>query len=650
MPVPRQIPPYQPDPVDPVSLSIESLDTGIIADMSPATAPLESMASMDAMRFQSGGLRKDFGWAAIGAAAATRVLAFAEHQYISEGQVRHRLVRLSRTAGGLLLIELWDGAAWTTVIAPAHPIRDVYLSVVSIQNVLAIADGEFIYAWQEEAVLTNHEHNFAVDDFISTGQNSSDVTVVPAGAVNNHYIIRFSVYWTPAIGAEAVINLAARINGVVVERQSITHIFVDEVELFTKEYEFDLIHGIASGEALDLLIESSELPTQNRSISGWQFYEDIPETGVFAPVPDMWQLMKVSNFGAGSGIDYTFKFNIALGTSTTVTVGFWFSLGVLAEGSNLPALVMVQIDSQTYNSSGAKTHTITLAMPARSVFGLSIVSVDPVATTGDFTLMEEASINWTETPSFTLRPWNKTNDPDAGVEYNVDTGTNTQKLDVLALDAPNARFIAEFEDRLIALQNLGDPQAFAASADGDIKKWLGTDTEDLALVSSSSETGAIDDLQGLTPIGNAVGAVFRKHSIHRCFETGNVDLPVGVVKWIDHLGTESPFSIQLVLQGVMFLGHDLLVYFLNEQGALPVSTLIHDEFLDKVPVSSLGLVDSAYDQLLGVYFLGLPTVASPNQIAEVWMFELKRWLVDKVPRWRRRVMPVERMLAASRLV
>jgi hypothetical protein len=160
----------------------------------------------------------------------------------------------------------------------------------------------------------------------------------------------------------------------------------------------------------------------------------------------------------------------------------------------------------------------------------------------------------------------------------------------------------------------------------------------LFLVDTRSD--GIDALQGGAVLNSNFLAVFRQRSIMRAFETGNVQQAIGVVTWIENLGTNCPFSIRNVLGGVMFLGHDSMMYFLNEQGPQSVGLPIHQEIIEDL-TGDLSLVDSAWDPTFGEYYLGIP-VGPTTEIVKVWVFDVDRFLKTQETVWRRKPMDVQR--------
>jgi hypothetical protein len=188
------------------------------------------------------------------------------------------------------------------------------------------------------------------------------------------------------------------------------------------------------------------------------------------------------------------------------------------------------------------------------------------------------------------------------------------------------------------MQDLGDRQVFSFTVDGILTDFNGAGSGELFLVDTRSD--GIDALQGGAVLSSNFLAVFRQRSIMRAFETGNVLQAIGVVPWIENLGTNFPFSIRNVVGGVMFLGHDSMVYFMTEDGAQAVGLPIHQEIIEDL-TGDLSLVDSGYDPTFGEYYLGIP-VGAATEIDKVWVFDVDRYLKDRETVWRRKPMDVQR--------
>lgn len=233
-------------------------------------------------------------------------------------------------------------------------------------------------------------------------------------------------------------------------------------------------------------------------------------------------------------------------------------------------------------------------------------------------------------------------DAPSGLQYKV-AEAPVSTVELLSVDAPKARFLFSFGDRLVALWHDGDPQTFSWCADGDLENWTTGDSGQIFLIDTRADS--VDPLMGGCPIGDGQAAVFRRRSIMRTFETQNPEQALAVVHWIDHLGTDSPFSIQQVTGGVMFLGSDREVYFLSLQALRPVGGPIRDYLIENV--RNLETVDSAFSATKKEYYLGIQKGDS-LLIDEILVFSLDRMVNDQIV-WRKIVPPwgIERLASVA---
>jgi hypothetical protein len=212
-------------------------------------------------------------------------------------------------------------------------------------------------------------------------------------------------------------------------------------------------------------------------------------------------------------------------------------------------------------------------------------------------------------------------------------------------DAPFARMIFPFEDYGVALRNGGDTQTFSWTVSGDMLDWLGEGSGQLFLVAAQSDP--IDDLMSFATLGSGVGALFRRRSIMRVFLTGNAAQSLGVIRWIERLGTDAGFSVQAVVGGVMFLGSDFQVYLLTEQGPVAVGSPIHQDLI-RTLTGNLDLIDSSYDEGFHTYVLGIPE-SGATRITRLWYFDVMAYHTQQKMIWRSRAIEVQRLATAGKL-
>lgn len=103
------------------------------------------------VRFENGGVRKDFGLTARGTPAPARVADMAHYAYvdpITHVQV-NRIARIYRNpANGLATIDFWDGADWSGAVQ-GEEMEDTLVKATVIQGILAFADGKRIHFYEE---------------------------------------------------------------------------------------------------------------------------------------------------------------------------------------------------------------------------------------------------------------------------------------------------------------------------------------------------------------------------------------------------------------------------------------------------------------------------------------------------------------------
>lgn len=206
---------------------------------------------------------------------------------------------------------------------------------------------------------------------------------------------------------------------------------------------------------------------------------------------------------------------------------------------------------------------------------------------------------------------------------------------VLSASSPTARTIFSFGDRLLAVQADQDPQAMAWSADGVITDWTSVGSG----VDSYLDTygDALDELVCGSGLGYNTAALFRKRSIMRVFETGNLAHAIGTVPAIRGVGTEAPFSISSIgSYGILFLGSDWMVYVLTPQFELvPVGMPIVEELKNSGTVNR-DLITSAYDWNTREWYLAVGANHPAHGNNAVYILDVGALLDYKEIRWRSR--------------
>ncbi len=199
-------------------------------------------------------------------------------------------------------------------------------------------------------------------------------------------------------------------------------------------------------------------------------------------------------------------------------------------------------------------------------------------------------------------------------------------VSILSVDAPIAHFIFPFEDRLLALGDTGDPQSLAASADGDITKWAGIDTQLTSLLDTVHDP--LDPVQALGMLSDNQAGLIRARNIMRVSETGDPLFPIAIQPWVEGIGTESPQSIAQTRDGIMWLAHNLMVYYWDGGSPpVPVGVPIHRELIDKL-TSKVDEVTSTFDPIHDDFWLCTPV--------GTWIFALGKFIDEQRLEWHSR--------------
>jgi hypothetical protein len=605
------------------------MDGGFRGDVSPRSIQPGQTPVLDDVRFERSAIRKDFGWQAIGVPAAFPVLGLIEHKFISEGLEFARLVRIFKDASDFLVIEVWDGANWVFVdTSDPITVNDVYLSVLSAQGALYMAEGSQILCWLEDFATVTNENDFdpATNNLIAQGNASIAVVspAFPAGILQ--YSIGYNVTFNRVVtepGEGDVVVIQFKHEGTALGTAVHMANRLDAFPLLTGDQAFIINRQIADLDEIQMeiiQIRSPNLIAQDdvsplSPPAATTPHNIMPKTGVNKADNDSYRITTFLPFFDSGGCFATLEYFVDDGG------GSFVSLGTIQYAA--PVL------------GGDATFIIPNLVGPDVRFGVSLISqIGGCGTFANF-----SRVKWTGIETDLVVHCNNKavqGDPTAGVTY--ETSGVAQSTFEPIVPGPGARYLVHFARRLIALQDLGDRQVFSFSVDGILTDFDGAGSGNLPLVDTRSD--GIDALQGGAVLNSNFLAVFRQRSINRAFETGNIDIAVGVVTWIEDLGTNFPFSIRNVLGGVMFLGHDSMVYFLTEQGPRAVGLPIHQEIIEDL-TGDLSLVDSGYDPTYAEYYLGYP-VGAATEIDKVWVFDVDRWLRNQETVWRRKPMDVQR--------
>lgn len=310
----------------------------------------------------------------------------------------------------------------------------------------------------------------------------------------------------------------------------------------------------------------------------------------------------------------------------------------------------VQVDSQFYGLSCQDAGSpCTLSFTGTSAVRRTIdAQAHALADVGEVRVEIDSIVELNATSvGIVVKPCRITGSEDsyAGVEYQ--TNSPTSALTTVGTDSPHARFIFPFADRVIALGDASDvddgdqtvswsTSGIAHSGSNDA--WTGASIGSGLVILQDTQGDPVNEMMAGVALGAEVAAIFRKRSIMRCWRTGRAAVALGFGSWFENVGTESPHSVKPVRGGAMFLGSDLMVYYLTAAGQLsPVGLPIHNTLLDDV-ISNFDLAYSEYDPIFEDYWLGVP-IDGENFLSTVYVFSLKDFLDTQELVWRKKNLP-----------
>lgn len=607
----RGLEPIEPGqaPVKPVQMGMAG---GYRGDLSPRQIPPNASPELSEVRFERSAIRKDFGWQAIGLAATNPVLCILEHKYIDTNQTFHRLIRIWRTAGELAELEVWDGATWVATDTSVETILDQYLDAVSALGCAYFADGQQVLEWCEVLEKFDQENDFPNGNALTLEGEFTEAIVTPGSAEVLEYQIAFDVEIFSSTGQDTDIVVEFRHGAVVLGEETF---IADELDTFPVQYlnqTFKFNRQISDLEVVSIHVKSAV---------GGGTTAELDFLGIGATLD--FEGDKTPQEQPSIDDKYTWNYDIDTIVGSA-TIGFYVDNGA--------GFVKVGEKVHTVDEFGASsTITVPDLIDPGAQFGLNLEA-------GSGNLLDQG-VSWNRSNAdFEVHGHNKADQGDdpAGVFYQTSGAVVSQfeKID----PGPGGRFLEFFARRLVVLRSFGDTQALTWSQDGILNNFEGAGSGESILVEARSDP--VDDLMGTAVLSSNFMALFRKRSIMRVFETGAVDPALGIVSWIENLGTNYPFSIQSVRGGAIFLGHDQMVYFLTEQGPRAIGLPIHQDLIETLN-ANLGLVDSGWDSTFQEYYLGIP-VNGASTITRTWIFDVQRFLDTQELVWRKRAMVVQR--------
>lgn len=129
----------------------------------------------------------------------------------------------------------------------------------------------------------------------------------------------------------------------------------------------------------------------------------------------------------------------------------------------------------------------------------------------------------------------------------------------------------------------------------------------------------------------------------RVEETGNPLLAISATHWIEGIGTESPLTVKQVRGGLMFLGHDLMVYYFNGSAEpVAVGRPIHRELIEDIAEQNLEDIEAIFDPVFGEYWLKVPS--------RTWVFDVAEFIETQNLKWRSKDIRPQRMAVVSRII
>lgn len=615
------------------------MDGGFRGDVPARLVPPNSAVDILDIRYERGGIRKDFGWTPIGAPAASSILGLIEHKFIDALLQFHRLVRIYRNGTSNAVIEVWDGANWVVADTSSETILNVYLSLLSALSCVYMADGQQVLEWCEVLEKFPQEDDFVAGNALNTEGQTTFAIIDPASVAVLTYSINYDVIFFSSDGQDTDIIIEFLHDAVVIGERAY---HVSQFDTFPFEFENEAF-------VFDRLVDLNDsLLIRIKEISGGTVVEEndpmatpgIPAAGE----PDLFGSKTPDTVPAvADRYTYHHSWNLVVLFPNVLefTVEYFYNNGAgwIKAGESVYVF-----GPGAHSFSDEATFEIpNLTAPISAAFGIQ-GRRDPASGTGG-NFNGTPFVTWDRgAADFRVHGHNIAVDLDdtAGVTYETTGGPISQfeKID----PGPGGRFVFFFARRLVVLRNYGDSQILSFSRDGILNDFVGTGSGELALVEARGD--AVNDLMGAAVLDSNFAAIFRRTTIERCFETGNPALALGVVGWLEGIGTNTPFSIKNVRGGAIFLGHDMMVYYLTTQGYTAIGGPIQQELIETLQVSGLDRVDTLYDHTLGEYYLGIPENGAA-QITKAWIFSVNKFLDEQRIVWRARAMSVTRFALAS---
>jgi hypothetical protein len=681
-----------------------TLDMGIVLSVSPQDLELNQSPDLDCVRVEQGGLRQEHDLTELGTAAALSILALGQHRYVlADNTIFDRFFRTFRQVNTFIRIESWDNITWGIEFDAEDTIVDgVLLSFKSFFGSAYFADGTRVIEWKQSTSLLGKDDEFPTGSDLTSVDDMVDAAIIPAASYLGKYKVRYSLIITGPSAAGSSVEIAI-LDNEAEELVSINHpipVSTKTNRIYTLSPEIaEIVDTIASGENLTLklkaIIANPHIVTDTLSMTGGTPQGQVIKSRTREAQDDRYIFtFALDAIGTDDGVFIEFYYDTGAGwvlwdksveyfdsissnhvriltqiglgggdkfgihvpsgdqsdydiTSAQVDWGDAFDKDVVVHGFNSLTPDFDSDPGVTYDTEGTPTNDIyeldkdPAVTPTHSGTatsgGVKTMTHDSAAFTaadiGRYVKFTAGSGALQLPKKITART---TTQLTVGEDWTVQPD-NTTVYEVYTPDLLVCRYLGVFDDRLIGLQIDGDPQTVGWSRSGLLNDWVGAGSGELIL---RSDSDPVDELIAYERISTGVAALFRFRSIMRSTPTGSDSQALSFRKWIENLGTESPHSVTVVPGGVIFLGHDRQVYFLNEGGPQAVSQYIQGE-LEKT-IGDLSIVEGEYDPNSQNFILAVPGLSGSNTTIS-WILDFGRLQAERVSTWFRRAEVMNRL-------
>lgn len=592
-----------------------SFEGGLALNQSPQDIPLNQSPAHDRVMIERGGLRQDYGNFRLGEAAPSRILALAENRFVRSGfQLFEKTFRLYRDSNGFPVIESWNGTAWVfEVTTTEFTIADVLLARKPFFNAFFFADGDKVFKWDNSNEIDSVGDDFGFQNSLTAVDDETFATIDPAGAFLNKYKANYKLTLTgPTFGASSVtVTLYA-------EQNTGQENFLVPVGLRVHQFE-------PSNDGSRVVSLTHEIiPFMLQMTAGLKVYLRITDitlnpvliTDLLAtanpPNGNAWDGDK-SSVGIARDGSYTLSFNVDDFDNTSGTAQVDIYVRYVGEED------FSFVNSDAY-AAGRHTYEIVDESADIEEFRITITPITPGVWrffNNDSDPKGTVYVTYFQVATVEVHGFNQVDDHDSeyGVSYEVE-GETKNSLE-LVRDQGDAgeiivgRYLGIFANRLVVLISDGDQQKARWCVNGDPRDWLGEGSGENIIPSNSDP---VDTLQALEPLTSDTGVLFRKVSKMKVVATGQLEPAIAFFPWIEKIGTESPFSVIPVPDGLNYFASNKQVYFLQEGGEIQIGERIREEFLYNLAPEQLEFVEAVYkpDQQRYILCMAYGEEAAPS--------------------------------------